>query len=141
MDIELVRGLSLERKYCKIMVKILIIEDDVSFRNVLVQMLEKAGYEVEQAGDGNRALSICESFIPDLVITDIIMPDKEGLETIQELIIKLPGIKIIAMSGGGRFGPDSYLPLAKKLGAKCTLQKPFMRDELMNAIEEVLTED
>ncbi len=120
------------------MVKILIIEDDTSFRNVLVQMLEKAGFEVQQAGDGNLALSICETFLPDIVLTDIIMPDKEGLETIQELIARMPEIKIIAMSGGGRFGPDSYLPLAKKLGAKCTLQKPFMRDELMGAIEEVL---
>lgn len=123
------------------MVKILVIEDDNSFRSVLVQMLEKAGYEVRNAEDGNRALSICDSFTPDLVLTDIIMPDKEGLETIQELIIKLPHIKIIAMSGGGRFGPDSYLPLAKKLGAKKTLQKPFMRDELMSAIKDVLESD
>jgi DNA-binding NtrC family response regulator len=120
------------------MVKILIIEDDASFRNVLVQMLDKAGFEVQQAGDGNQALGICDTYKPDIVLTDIIMPDKEGLETIQELIVKMPGIKIIAMSGGGRFGPDSYLPLAKKLGAKCTLQKPFMRDELMSAINEVL---
>ncbi len=123
------------------MKKILIIEDDNSFRNVLEQMLRKAGYEIQSAEDGNRALSICDNFLPDLVLTDIIMPDKEGLETIQELIIKLPGIKIIAMSGGGRFGPESYLPLAKKLGAKRTLQKPFMRDELLKTILEVLDGD
>ncbi len=123
------------------MSKILIIEDDNSFRNVLVQMLVKVNHDVREAGDGNRALSICDSFEPDLVLTDIIMPDKEGLETIQELIAKFPHIKIIAMSGGGRFGPDSYLPLAKKLGARRTLQKPFMRDELLSAISEVLAED
>jgi len=123
------------------MAKILIIEDDHSFRNVLVQMLVKAGHEVKDAEDGNRALSICETYTPDLVLTDIIMPDKEGLETIQELILKQPSIKIIAMSGGGRFGPDSYLPLAKKLGARRTLQKPFMRDDLMNAVNETLVED
>ncbi|PKN78052.1 MAG: response regulator [Candidatus Cloacimonetes bacterium HGW-Cloacimonetes-1] len=123
------------------MKKILIIEDENSFRNVLEQMLRKAGYEIQSAEDGNCALTICDDFIPDLVLTDIIMPDKEGLETIQELIIRFPEIKIIAMSGGGRFGPDSYLPLAKKLGAKRTLQKPFMRDELLSTILEVLEED
>lgn len=122
------------------MIKILVIEDDNSFRNVLMQMLEKAGYEVIQAENGNQALSICEDFKPDLVLTDIIMPDKEGLETIQELLSICPDLKIIAMSGGGRFGPNSYLPLAQKLGAKKTLQKPFMREELLNAISEVLND-
>lgn len=122
------------------MIKILVIEDDNSFRNVLMQMLEKAGYEVIQAENGNQALKICESFSPDLVLTDIIMPDKEGLETIQELLSICPEIKIIAMSGGGRFGPNSYLPLAQKLGARKTLQKPFMREELLSAIAEVLSE-
>ncbi len=123
------------------MPKILVIEDDKSFRNVLVQMLDKAGYEVSQAGDGNQALEICRMLQPDVVLTDIIMPDKEGLETIQDLLTLCPNMKIIAMSGGGRVGPDSYLPLAKKLGARATLQKPFMRDDLLSAIAEVLDED
>ena len=100
------------------MAKILVIEDDSSFRNVLVQMLARAGYEVRQAGDGNQAVEVCASFDPDLVLTDIIMPDKEGLETIQELLSMHPNLRIIAMSGGGKFGPDSYLPLAQKLDRK-----------------------
>lgn len=123
------------------MAKILVIEDDNSFRNVLVQMLTRAGYEVRQAGDGNQALEECASFEPDLVLTDIIMPDKEGLETIQELLALRPNLKIVAMSGGGKFGPDSYLPLAQKLGAKASLQKPFMREELITTIAEVLSVD
>lgn len=123
------------------MVKILIIEDEDSFRNVLVKMLSKAGFEVRQAGDGNQALEVCAQFMPDLVLTDIIMPDKEGLETIQELLEINPSLKIVAMSGGGRFGPDSYLPLAEKLGAKATLQKPFMREELIATINSVLMND
>jgi DNA-binding NtrC family response regulator len=123
------------------MTKILVIEDEDSFRNVLVKMLTKAGYEVRQAGDGNQALTVCEEFKPDLVLTDIIMPDKEGLETIQELMEVSPGIRIIAMSGGGRFGPDSYLPLAEKLGAKATLQKPFMREDLLDTVKSVLEGD
>ena len=120
------------------MSKILVIEDDASFRNVLVQMLSKAGYEVMEAGNGNQALEVCPVFNPDLVLTDIIMPDKEGLETIRELVELCPNIRIIAMSGGGRIGPDSYLPLAKMFGAKATLQKPFMRDELLSTVKEVL---
>jgi len=120
------------------MIKILVIEDDNSFRSVLVQMLEKAGYEIYQAENGNQAIKQCGEIKPDLVLTDIIMPDKEGLETIQELLGLCPDLKIIAMSGGGRFGPASYLPLAAKLGAKKTLQKPFMREELFAAINEVL---
>ena len=120
------------------MIKILVIEDDNSFRNVLVTMLERAGYEVMQAENGNDAIIHCKNTKPDLVLTDIIMPDKEGLETIQELLTICPNVKIIAMSGGGRFGPNNYLPLAEKLGAKKTLQKPFMRDELLSAIIDVL---
>jgi DNA-binding NtrC family response regulator len=120
------------------MAKILVIEDDASFRSVLVQMLTRAGYDVRQAGDGNQAVEVCTDFNPDLVLTDIIMPDKEGLETIQDLLALNPNLKIIAMSGGGKFGPDSYLPLAQKLGAKASLQKPFMREELISTIEDVL---
>lgn len=123
------------------MAKILVIEDEDSFRDVLVKMLSKAGFEVQQAGDGNQALEVCAEFKPDLVLTDIIMPDKEGLETIQELLEISPTLKIIAMSGGGRFGPDSYLPLAEKLGAKATLQKPFLREELITTINSVLMND
>ena len=123
------------------MIKILVVEDEDSFRRVLVQMLSRAGYEVEQAGDGNQALAKCAEFQPDLVLTDIIMPDKEGLETIQELLELKPNLKIIAMSGGGKFGPDSYLPLAQKLGAKAALHKPFMRDELLDTITSVLNSD
>jgi DNA-binding response OmpR family regulator len=120
------------------MPKILVIEDDSSFRSVLLQMLEKAGYEVETAEDGNHALEISERFRPDLVLTDIVMPDKEGLETIQELLDRNPGLSIVAMSGGGKYGPDSYLPLARRLGAKACLQKPFMRNELLTTIECIL---
>jgi DNA-binding response OmpR family regulator len=120
------------------MPKILVIEDDSSFRSVLLQMLEKAGYEVETAEDGNHALETSERFRPDLVLTDIVMPDKEGLETIQELLDRNPGLSIVAMSGGGKYGPDSYLPLARRLGAKACLQKPFMRNELLTTIECIL---
>ena len=86
-------------------------------------------------------MEVSAEFAPDLVLTDILMPDKEGLETIQELLALHPKLKIVAMSGGGKFGPDSYLVLAQKLGAKATLQKPFMREELINTIRDVLDEE
>ncbi len=122
------------------MKKILIIEDDYDFRQVLVQMLNKLGFDVMEAENGSHALQLCSETKPDLVLTDIIMLDKEGLETIQELLSSCPNLKIIAMSGGGRIDANSYLPLAEKLGAKKTLQKPFLREELIAAIEEVLGE-
>ncbi len=120
------------------MIKILVIDDEHCFRSILVKILEQAGYEVFQAENGTQALKLCRTAKPDLVLTDIIMPDKEGLETIHELISLSPSLKIIAMSGGGRYGPNSYLPLAEKLGAKKTLLKPFRREELLAAIQEVL---
>lgn len=123
------------------MAKILVVEDEDILRNVLVKILIKAGFEVQQAGDGNQALELCLWFRPDLVLTDIVMPDKEGLETIQELLEMRPELKIIAMSGGGRSGPGSYLSIAVKLGAKATLKKPFMREELISTINSVLMGD
>jgi YesN/AraC family two-component response regulator len=81
-----------------------------------------------------------ENFKPDLVITDIIMPEKEGLETIFELRKKYPGIKIIAISGGGRISPDGYLPSAKLLGADMVFQKPLIPKEFIAAVSKLLNE-
>ncbi len=116
---------------------ILVVDDDSNFRQMLCQTLERAGYRVVESEDGNVAIKACESEVPALVITDIIMPEKEGLETIQELRAKYPEVNIIAMSGGGRISPDSYLPLAKGLGAVKTLQKPFRREEVIMAVQEL----
>jgi len=117
---------------------ILVIDDDDNFREMLSQMLQRSGYEVAEAENGAKGLKLCAEREPDLVLTDIIMPDMEGLETIRTLKQKYPHTKIIAMSGGGRIDANSYLPLAKGLGASRTLQKPFKRETLTNAIEEVL---
>jgi YesN/AraC family two-component response regulator len=82
-----------------------------------------------------------EKMKPDLLITDIIMPQKEGLELIIELRKKNKGLKIIAISGGGRIGPEGYLPLAKRLGADLVFQKPLVQKEFMNAISKLLGEN
>ncbi len=120
------------------MPKILIIEDDDTVRDLVRLLLERMGHEAVVAANGREGLEKAGSASFDLVITDLIMPEKEGIETIQELRKAQPGLKIIAMSGGGRVGAHDYLPLAKLLGASFTLAKPFNREELTAAIKEVL---
>lgn len=97
--------------------RILIIDDEAPLRVMVRQMLEKADYMVEEANDGAAGLKCVLHNPIDLVITDIFMPDKDGLATILELRAQFPHLKIIAISGGSRRGPD-YLPIAKKLGAQ-----------------------
>ena len=98
------------------MPKILLVDDDDSFRKMLRLTLTKMGYDVVEARDGKEALVLHHQLSPDLVLTDLIMPEKEGLETIEELRRVYPGIKIIAMSGGGRLSATNYLKVAKLMG-------------------------
>ncbi len=90
------------------------------------------------AANGEEALEINRHFRADLIITDIIMPEKEGIETIRDFIQEFPGIKIIAMSGGGRIGPEAYLKIAEGIGAMHTFTKPIKQKELLEAIETLL---
>lgn len=122
------------------MKKILIIEDDDLLRNLLTRFLSKHGYQTESAEDGEKGLLCLKETVFDLIITDIIMPGKEGIETIQEIRSILKDLPIIAISGGGRMSADSYLPLAEMLGANCTLAKPFRNEELLNKVRELLGE-
>jgi CheY-like chemotaxis protein len=120
------------------MARILIIDDDEIIRRMLSLMLTKAGYEVLAAGDGKEGMELFQQNDVDLVITDLIMPEKEGIEMIMELKTDFPDVKIIAMSGGAQMGPEGYLQLADALGAQRTLKKPISRDDLLGAIEEIL---
>ena len=120
---------------------VLVIDDDETIRVLLRTILERAGYRVVDAPDGNKGIRRYQESPTDLVITDLIMPGKEGIETIRELRKKFPHVKIIAVSGGGRIGPDSYLKMAKGVGALRTLSKPFDRLALLKAVEEVLEMD
>ncbi len=121
--------------------QILVIEDDLTVRELILRTLSKAGYDVLSAEDGVEGLSVFRENHPDLVITDIVMPQKEGLQTIIELRQQSPAVKVIAMSGGGRHANEDYLKLARKLGAHRTVSKPFMRDEMLAAVREVLGEN
>ncbi len=120
------------------MKRILIIDDDEQFREMLRAMIEREGYEVTEAQDGEIGLNLQNENKFDLIITDIIMPNKEGIALIMELKKDYPDLKIIAISGGGRIVPNDYLGIAERLGADYTLSKPFRRRELIRALEKVL---
>jgi CheY-like chemotaxis protein len=115
-----------------------VIDDDPNIRQMLHHMLEREGFEVSTASNGNEALAMFRAQPADLVITDIIMPEKEGIETIRELKGAFPDTKIIAISGGGRVGPSDYLKMAKLLGAQRTIAKPFDRSEMLSAVKEAI---
>ncbi len=120
------------------MSKILIIDDDVSIRKLLKAMFEKSNYEVVDAADGEEGIKQFKKYLPDLVITDLIMPGKEGLETIKDIKNINPNSKIIAMSGGGTVEPDMYLKLAKSMGASHVFSKPINSSLLLSTIAEIL---
>jgi len=119
--------------------RILIIDDEELFRQMLKQMLEQAGHEVSEAADGDKGLAMFHKQPADLVITDIFMPEKEGIATIHDLKAEFPDLKVIAVTGGGykRRGFE-YLEFAEKIGADRALHKPFQRQEILTAIEELL---
>lgn len=120
------------------MFNILIVEDDKDLREMLKASLLKRRFTVLEASNGNEALLKFRPAITDLVITDLIMPDEDGLKVIIKTKELKPSIKIIAISGGGKAGPGNYLNLAKALGADEVFSKPFSINEMINKIEELL---
>lgn len=119
------------------MPRVLVVDDDDEVREMLRQMLERKGYEVTTAADGKQGIARYREDPPDLIVLDIVMPEKEGLETIMELRRDDPGVKIIAISGGGRIGPQSYIEVARALGAQRTFAKPFDRQEFLAAVRDL----
>lgn len=120
------------------MASILIADDEPQFRNMLKQALERFGHEVREAPNGKAALRLQQEKKADLLITDIIMPEQEGLETIREFRRLYSEMKIIAVSGGGRIGPEEYLQLARRMGAQRVFSKPFGLSEFLQAVKELL---
>ncbi len=120
------------------MQKILVIDDNVVVRNTLVQILEGEGYQVVSAEDGRRGLSVFRAEHPDLIITDVIMPEKEGIETIRDIRGECPNAKIIAISGGGRIGNTDFLRIARQLGASDVIAKPLDPDYFISVVKSRL---
>jgi DNA-binding response OmpR family regulator len=120
------------------MARILVIDDDHAVRLTIQVILERDGHEVICASDGDQGLRAFASALPQLVITDIIMPNKEGLETIMQIRACGATTPIIAMSGGGRVGNADFLKMAAELGANEVLPKPFERHDLTGAVRRLL---
>lgn len=120
------------------MPSILIIDDDESLRASMRRTLRKEEYTIIEASEGRQGMKQLERSPADLILLDMFMPDKDGLETIMELRRTHPGIRVIAMSGGGFKGTVDVLHIAKKLGVRRTLSKPFTREQLLDAVREEL---
>ena len=120
------------------MKKILVIEDNAIVRNTVKRILQIAGYTVVTANDGLEGVDLFRKELPDLVISDIIMPQQEGIGTIRQILAEFPGTKIIAISGGGRIGNTDFLQIARKMGAVDALPKPFDPDDLLGLITNCL---
>jgi DNA-binding NtrC family response regulator len=114
--------------------RIMVVDDNPSIRRTLQLLLSKAGYEVMQAADGSEAVRLWRDRGGDLVITDLHMPEKDGIETIIELLSHSPGLRIIAMSGGGQTKRLELLGNATLLGAVLTIEKPFTIAEMMETV-------
>jgi CheY-like chemotaxis protein len=119
---------------------ILVVDDDPQVLEVVSEMLRLEGHRVATARDGREAITKFRAMRFDLVITDLIMPEREGLETITELRNEGQVTPVIAMSGGGRIGPSDYLQTAQVIGANATLAKPFARSELIRLVDALLSE-
>lgn len=117
---------------------ILVVDDQKGIRDILRKVLREAGHDVAEAEDGAAALALARAQPFNLVITDIIMPEMEGIETIATMKRERPNVKILAMSGGGRAKIMDFLAVAQKTGADAILEKPFRKNELLDRVAELL---
>jgi DNA-binding response OmpR family regulator len=120
------------------MAQILVIDDDADLRDVIMRILKAAGHSVVTAPDGEAGLRTFNEHRFDMVVTDIVMPKREGLEVIREMRQARADLKILAVSGAGILSRADYLPYAERLGADRVLAKPFMPQDLVGAVKELL---
>jgi len=120
------------------MAHILLVDDDETFRRMLILTLRRMGHVVHEATDGAKAWAVFQAEPAELVIMDLIMPDKEGLETIQLFRRNHAETKILAVSGGGRVNANDLLKIAEQFGADAVLAKPFTQEQLAAALQKLL---
>lgn len=120
------------------MARVLIIEDETALRSLMRDALEEAGHEVTEASDGDLGMKRFKEERHDIVITDILMPKKEGLEVILEMTDLSPDIKIITISGGGIGLGDDLLDISLEFGARHALRKPVKMQHLLEVVKDVL---
>ncbi len=122
------------------MANILVVDDDQTILALLREILTNEGHHVREASDGKQGIQLFQEMLPDLVITDILMPEKDGVELIMELQETFQNVKIIAMSGGGRgLDAEFNLRIAKDFGAVQQLEKPFTRQAVLGAVRKALS--
>jgi CheY-like chemotaxis protein len=121
------------------MANILVIDDNPEFREILRTHLEANGHRTVLANNGEQGLALLEREAIDIVLTDILMPQRDGVEVLREAKRRWPGLPVIAISGGGWIGANELLGMAERLGADQVLQKPVRRDDLIRAVDEALT--
>ena len=117
---------------------LLVVEDDSSVRSTVVTFLELEGFTVDSVGSTREALSRLGNNRYDIVLTDILMPQRDGVEVLREVKRRWPGLPVIAISGGGWIGANELLGMAERLGADNILQKPVRRDDLIRAVDDAL---
>ena len=123
------------------MANILVIDDDATIQLVFSQFLTSLGYEITQAENGKKGMSMIQETRPDLVITDIMMPEMDGLEILMQLRSNHDSVPVIAISGGMRSLPVNFLQQAKLFGARYVFEKPVPLEVLRNAVTELLDEE
>lgn len=121
------------------MAKVLVIEDDELARESVTLMLEENGYEVAMADDGDVGLEMFEKEEFDAVVTDLIMPQVNGMDVLMQIKQHKPGTRVLVISGGGRLTPLSYLDVAQKLGADDVLTKPFTANDLITSMKMIMS--
>ena len=121
------------------MARVLVVDDEPQMRSLVCQALERHGHSIDQASDGREALQCFAKQQPDLMITDLIMPGMEGIETILTFHRRWPALPIIAISGGGRIGPEDYLSMALQMGANRAFSKPVRLEALVSAVGELIS--
>ncbi len=124
------------------MASILVVDDEAQIRDLLKHMLTASGHQVLLAENGNEGCRLYRQHQPDLLITDLVMPEQNGIDMILELKKAFPAMRVVAISGGGGItGSFDYLPIAKLVGARHILKKPFGMQDLKAAVEDVLATD
>ncbi len=120
------------------MAKILIVDDEAPIRRLLGEVLRRAGHEIVEAENGRKAIMAMQATTVDLVITDIMMPEQDGIETVMQVRKHHPAVRIIVISGGGHQQAMDYLPMAETLGADLTFSKPFKPSAVAEAVGQLL---
>lgn len=121
------------------MSRVLVVDDEESVRDMVMAMIKPDGYDVIEAANGTEACDACKEMPVDLIITDIVMPEKNGIDLIRQVKKEYPDVAVIAISGGGGIeGRYDYLEIAKLVGADNILKKPFEVRELRSAISEAM---